>query len=132
MARMYNCKCGKQHPIGTECPNKYKYKKEFANEDNIKANKFYASKSWKEKREEIKALDKGLCQRCLLKFGIITMERLEIHHIEPLTVKWEKRLQNNNLITLCLQCHRFIDIKNNGKLDFEWKRIDENYEFEFR
>ena len=132
MARMYNCKCGKQHPIGTECPNKYKYKKDHSSEENVKVNKFYASKLWKNKREEIKALDKGLCQRCLLKFGIITMERLEIHHIEPLSVKWEKRLQNDNLITLCLQCHRFVDIKNNGRLDFEWKRVEENYEFEFR
>ena len=41
MARYYNCKCGKQHPIGTECPNKYKYKKDHASEDNKKVNKFY-------------------------------------------------------------------------------------------
>ena len=132
MARYYNCKCGKQHPIGTECPNKYKYKKENSSEENKKVNKFYSSKLWKSKREEIKALDKGLCQRCLIKFGIAMMENLEIHHIEPLTVKWEKRLQNNNLITLCVQCHRYVDIKNNGKLDFEWERIEEDYDFEFR
>lgn len=132
MARMYNCKCGQKHPIGTECPNKYKYKRENSSEENKIVNKFYTSKSWREKREEIKSLDKGLCQRCLIKFGIVTTERLEIHHIEPLTVKWEKRLQNNNLITLCIQCHRWIDIKNNGRLDFEWSRVEEEYTFEFR
>ena len=84
------------------------------------------------RREEIKSLDKGICQRCLIKFGIITIENLEVHHIEPLTTKWEKRLQNDNLITLCLQCHRWIDIKNNGRLDFEWNRVEEEYTFEFR
>ena len=99
---------------------------------NKKVNKFYSSKLWKSKREEIKALDKGLCQRCLIKFGIVTMENLETHHIEPLIVKWDKRLQNNNLITLCIQCHRYVDIKNNGKLDFEWERIEEDCDFEFR
>lgn len=132
MARMYNCKCGQKHPIGTECPNKYKYKRENSSEENKIVNKFYTSKSWREKREEIKSLDKGLCQRCLIKFGIVTTERLEIHHIEPLTVKWEKRLQNDNLITLCVQCHRWIDIKNNGRLDFEWERKEETFDFEFR
>ena len=132
MARYYNCKCGKQHPIGTECPNKYKYKKDHASENNKKVNKFYSSKAWKDKREEIKALDRGLCQRCLNKFGIITTEHLEIHHIEPLILYWEKRLQNDNLITLCTQCHRWIDIKNNGRLDFEFKRVEEEFNFEFR
>ena len=130
MARYYNCKCGKQHPIGTECPNKYKYKKDHASENNKKANKFYSSKAWKDKREEIKSLDKGLCQRCLIKFGIITTEHLEIHHIEPLTKYWEKRLQNDNLITLCKQCHSYCE--NNGKLDFEFKRVEDEFNFEFR
>ena len=132
MARMYNCRCGQQHEVGTECPNKYKYKRENSSEQNKEVNKFYATKKWKEKREEIKSLDKGICQRCLIKFGIVTIDNLEVHHIEPLTVKWEKRLQNDNLITLCRNCHRTIDIKNNGRLDFEWKREEEEYDFEFR
>ena len=131
--RTYNCPyCGKKHESGTECPNKWKYKKEKSSDMNKKVNKFYSSKAWKDKREEIKELDKGLCQRCLIKFKIITTENLEIHHNEPLVVKWEKRLQNDNLITLCCQCHRVIDIKNNGKLDFEFERKEEEYEFEFR
>ena len=75
---------------------------------------------------------KGLCVRCLLKYGIVTTEHLEVHHIEPLIQYWEKRLQNDNLITLCVQCHRFIDMRNNGKLDFEFKRIEEEFNFEFR
>lgn len=131
--RTYNCPyCGKKHELGTDCPNRWKYKKEKSSDLNKKVNKFYSSKAWKDKREEIKSLDLGLCQRCLIKFKIITTDNLEIHHIEPLAIKWEKRLQNDNLITLCRQCHREIDIKNNGKLDFEFERKEKEYEFEFR
>ena len=132
MPRMYNCKCGQQHPIGTECPNKHNYREQHRTEERKKANKFYNTKQWQLKREEIKTLDKGLCQRCLIKFNIMTYEQLEVHHIEPLLIKWEKRLQNNNLITLCRQCHNYIDKCNNGKLDFDWKRIEEDWNFEFR
>ena len=56
MARMYNCKCGQKHPVGTECPNKYKYKRENSSEENKIVNRFYNSKAWKDKREEIKSL----------------------------------------------------------------------------
>ena len=129
MARYYNCKCGKQHPIGTECPNKYKYKKENSSEDNKKVNKFYSSKLWKSKREEIKSRDKGLCQRCLIKFGIVTTEHLHVHHIVPLMKSWEKRLENNNLITLCVQCHSYCE--NNG-FDFDWIPPEKEFNFEFR
>ena len=132
MARMYNCKCGELHPVGEPCPHKYKYKKDHGTENNKKANKFYSSKEWKSKRKEIIGLDKGLCVRCLLKYGIVTTEHLEVHHIEPLIKYWEKRLQNDNLITLCVNCHRFVDLKNNGKLDFEFKRVEEEFNFEFR
>ena len=132
MARMYNCRCGELHPVGTECPHKSKYAKEKGSENNKKANEFYRSKAWKSKRKEIIGLDKGLCVRCLLKYGIVTTEHLEVHHIEPLIQYWEERLQNNNLITLCVQCHRFVDMKNNGKLDFEFKRVEEEFNFEFR
>ena len=132
MARYYNCKCGDLHPIGEPCPNKNKYNKDHLSEKGKKANNFYKSKVWKDKREEIKSLDKGLCQRCLIKFGIITTNGLEIHHIEPLNIKWEKRLQNDNLITLCKQCHIYLDKRNNGELDFEWTRMEKEWDFEFR
>ena len=36
-------------------------------------NKFYKSKNWLLKKEEIKTRDKGMCQRCLIKFERITI-----------------------------------------------------------
>lgn len=133
MARYYNCPfCGGKHPIDqTECPNRWKYKRDNASEENKKVNRFYKSKQWQEKRAEIVSRD-IFCQRCKIKFNIFTYEHLEVHHIEPLSVKWEKRLQNDNLICLCKQCHSFCDKRNNGNLDFDWEAPKEEYDFEFR
>lgn len=131
MARYYNCKCGTKHEVGTECVNKWKYKRDNLSEEGKKVNRFYSSKAWKDKREEIKSRD-VFCQRCKAKFNLFTYENLEIHHIEPLAIKWEKRLQNDNLITLCVQCHRFVDRCNNGNLDFEWETPYDEFNFEFR
>ena len=131
MARMYNCGiCGGKHEINTECPHKYKFKK--VSDVSQKANKFYRTKAWQMKRKEIIERDK-YCQRCWLKFGIVNMDQLQIHHIKQLTQYWEERLNNDNLICVCLQCHRFLDQSNNGKLDFDWlpPEIKED-DFEFR
>lgn len=131
MAKYYNCKCGEKHPIGEPCPNKWKYKRNNASEQNKKVNQFYSSKKWKDKREEIKQRD-VFCQRCKCKFNLLTYENLEVHHIVPLYKSWEKRLESSNLITLCINCHRIIDIKNNGNLDFDWEVPEVVEDFEFR
>lgn len=130
--RAYNCSiCGKKHLLGEQCPNRWKSKREKYSDKTKQANQFYNSKAWQSKREQIKSLDRGLCQRCLIKFNYLTMEGLEVHHIEPLTTMWEKRLLTSNLITLCVNCHRYVDMVNNGKLDFEFERIEEEFDFEF-
>ena len=130
LARMYNCGiCGGKHPAGEPCPNKYKFKK--VSDASQKANKFYRTKEWKMKRKEILERDK-YCQRCWLKFGIVNCDHLEIHHIKPLTKYWDERLNNDNLITLCRVCHRYLDQSNNGNLDFEFTPKEIVYEFEFK
>jgi len=128
MARKYNCRCGQSHIVGEECPNRYKYKRQNASEINKKVNQFYTSKDWTIKKEQIKTRDKGMCQRCLIKFERITITDLEIHHIEKLMVRWEKRLQDDNLVCLCKRCHRYIDMMNNGELDFEFNSSNEETE----
>ena len=130
MARMYNCGiCGGKHEVGTDCPNKYKFKK--VSDVSQKANKFYRTKAWQMKRKEILERDK-YCQRCWLKFGIVNMDQLQIHHIKPLTKYWDERLNNDNLICLCRACHRFLDQSKNGNLDFEFTPKEIVYEFEFK
>lgn len=66
---------------------------------------FYSSIEWKEKRNEIMELDNFTCLKC----GFYPHKEhnyLNVHHIIPLSLDWEQRLVNNNLITLCIDCHK--------------------------
>lgn len=65
--------------------------------------KFYHSKAWKDKREEILARDNYECQHCKAK-GLV-VEGTEVHHIIHLKDDWSKRFENDNLVTLCRVCH---------------------------
>lgn len=72
--------------------------------------RFRNSKAWQRKRLEVKKRDKMLCQYCLLK-GKLTFDNLEIHHIEPISINWDRRLDEYNLITLCTNCHKIAERK---------------------
>ena len=48
--------------------------------------------------------DKYLCQVCL-KNNIYTYNNLQIHHIIPINIDYSKRLDSDNLITLCTYHH---------------------------
>ena len=67
--------------------------------------KFRSSSEWQSKREEIKERDQYLCQVCIRNlYGTVnqyTYNNLSVHHAEPLESAWEKRLDNDNLITGC-------------------------------
>lgn len=84
----------------------YKYNKHYATN---RTEQFYSSKQWQEMRSYILARDNYLCQDCL-KEHKITAAR-DVHHIEFLLNNWDKRLDDNNLIALCRECHR----KRHGK-----------------
>ena len=49
-----------------------------------------------------------MCQNCK-KNGKYIFQKLEVHHIIPISKDWNKRLKNGNLITLCTQCHYMAD-----------------------
>lgn len=101
--------------------------------DRIIKQTFYNSKQWKALR--LYHLDREpLCKHCLDK-GIINARELEVHHIISIDDDWSLRLDDNNLITLCKQCHSIITAKENKRPDiiynqkkqfkFEKKTIDE-------
>ena len=48
--------------------------------------------------------DKYLCQVCL-KNNIYTYNNLQVHHIIPINIDYSKRLDSDNLITLCTYHH---------------------------
>lgn len=66
---------------------------------------FYASKEWYDKRLEIFHRDNFTCMECGLR-NSKTRNTFNVHHIIPLSVDWELRLNSDNLITLCEDCHR--------------------------
>ena len=57
----------------------------------------------KEKKSN-KKRDKYLCQLCL-KNNIYTYDNLQVHHIIPIAKDYNKKLDSDNLITLCRMHH---------------------------
>lgn len=83
--------------------------------------KFYKSAAWIKKRKEIVDRDNNECQSCKNR-GLATVgqsTKLDVHHIKHLENNWDLRLNNDNLITLCVTCHnlehpeKLMDYKNN-------------------
>ncbi|WP_255301004.1 HNH endonuclease, partial [Bacillus thuringiensis] len=64
---------------------------------------FYNSKPWSVMREFVYHRDYGLCVQCRRK-GIIKIGDV-VDHAIPLLVDWLRRLDPNNLQTLCHACH---------------------------
>lgn len=92
--------CGGIHQYGAECPQKPKRKKQHGRREDS----FRSSYKWQQKREQIRQRDYYLCRYCLA-HGRFTYDGLEVHHIVPLAVDWERRLDDDNLISLCGEHH---------------------------
>ena len=101
-----SCKiCGGMHPFGVRCPNRGSNKKNYDRDEE----KFRGSAAWKKKRELIRQRDGYMCRWCREKGyrnrDSFVLDRLSVHHIVPLAENFEKRLDDDNLITLCERCH---------------------------
>jgi len=104
-----SCKyCNRIHDSKYDCGKKPQRKKQGNNKD-----KFRWTSAWQKKREEIKERDKYLCQACIrnLKGTIAryTYDSLSVHHAVPLEDDFEKRLDNDNLLTLCDPHHELAE-----------------------
>lgn len=104
-------RCGQIHAHGHRC---YANSRNYYQHD-AETRKFRNSKAWKHKAEEIKERDKFLCQICL-KNNIFNYKELSVHHITSLKEDFSRRLDNDNLITLCDLCHKKAEI---GKIKKE-------------
>lgn len=109
--------CHKIHEKSFKCPKApkkkkpYKYRSRFDRND-IEAVKFRSSSAWTKKAIEIKERDMWRCLVCRDR-GVINYRGLEVHHIEKVTESERDRLNDENLITLCADCHKKAD---NGEL----------------
>lgn len=67
---------------------------------------FYRSNDWKTLRAVKLSQSDYLCQLCKAK-GIITLAA-DVHHIEPISEAWDRRLDIDNLQCLCVGCHNQV------------------------
>lgn len=66
-------------------------------------NDFYHSSEWKAVRLQVLERDNYLCQPCKRAGRIAPAKTVD--HIEPLRTNWNRRLDPDNLETICRQCH---------------------------
>lgn len=92
------------------CPHrkrKYKYQPG----DDIA--RFRSSATWQKKRAYIKQRDRHLCKVCITglydTLNELTYKDLEVHHIVPLHEDFDRRLDDDNLISLCQYHHDMAD-----------------------
>lgn len=105
-----SCKyCGRVHDRKYDCgkrPAKI-------NKRTSVADRFRNTSAWQQKREEIKERDNYLCQICIRNLydtkKIMNYENISVHHAEKLEENYEKRLDNDNLLTVCEQHHKLCD-----------------------
>ena len=75
--------------------------------------KFRNTKAWMRKSIEIKRRDRYLCQCCLNNLyntlSMLSYKGVEVHHITSIREDYNRRLDNNNLITLCSYHHKMAD-----------------------
>lgn len=100
--------CGRIHDSKYICSAKPK-----KNRAITEADKFRWTSIWQRKREEIKKRDLYLCQICIRElYNTITKyntEELSVHHNIPISVEYNKRLDNSNLLTVCDYHHKMCD-----------------------
>lgn len=111
--------CNSIHPTTSTCSNKPK--KKYKSYDGTEIRAFRNGKDWQIKRKEIKDRDVHMCQCCVRKMFEWCFKRynyidVSVHHIEKLIDRWDLRLDNSNLISLCSLCHRMAD---NGDISIE-------------
>lgn len=100
--------------------------------------KFYNSKEWKKKRIDILERDHYECQDCTKRLKdaavngtILSAEdrkirrAQEVHHIKELREYPELKLDDDNLTSLCIQCHNVRHGRNPRRFVRKKKRLTE-------
>lgn len=112
-----SCKyCGRIHDISYICPRKPERKPmKKTVKRNSSADQFRSTNSWKIKREGIKKRDMYLCQICFRNMYSTKVRYngrdLSVHHAESLEENFDKRLDDDNLLTMCERHHRMAEKK---------------------
>lgn len=88
--------------------------------------RFYQSAAWRKIRAEKFATENGMCERCRKK-GIVR-EGVEVHHKLSIEECWEKRLDFDNLVLLCADCHNKMHGRESALQKFNdvWEELLKN------
>lgn len=104
--------CGRIHDSKCVCKQKAEKVKERQSQrtlNNKKVYDFHRSQKWKEKSITIRERDNYCCQVCVR--GLHNPDRqyetesISVHHVVPIAEDWDRRLDDENLITLCASHH---------------------------
>jgi 5-methylcytosine-specific restriction enzyme A len=116
MALKKICRCGNTIDIVdgmcVECKvkqeeaKKQRHKDYKLNRKDIREQQFYNTKAWHKVRNLRLIRDNGLCQVCLKDDKIVLANT--VHHKIELKQDWNKRLDIDNLMTVCESCHNRI------------------------
>lgn len=123
MLTKFCAKCGKMIPFGkplcSTCAAKNgdRHRMYDAKVRDKRASAFYHSAQWCAVRDIVMQRDGYQCQRC--KANGLVRPAEEVHHIYPLRLRWNKRLDVNNLVSLCHHCHMEVERGDPG----EWKKV---------
>lgn len=102
--------CGRIHSRREVCRSRQAAIRKITEKD-----RFRSSAEWQKKRKEIQQRDHYLCQVCLRGlYGTVKRYKYDgtsVHHIIPLEEDFGKRMEDENLITLC-QYHHELAEKN--------------------
>lgn len=94
---------------GHDCPHKTKCFKK----GDKQSDAFRKTKAWTNKSLEIRQRDRYLCQVCLRNLyntlDFLNYTSVDVHHITPISEDYNKRLDNDNLISLCRWHHKMAD-----------------------
>ena len=105
--------CGRIHKPGERCTRAPPRKSGGAYRDDPQIRAFRDSAEWQNKRNAIKERDRWLCLACLHRAARTLRQynsrRLSVHHIVPLHIAWDLRMDDDNLITLCDTHHTRAD-----------------------
>lgn len=107
--------CGRIHDSKFICNKRPKKQRQITEID-----KFRWTRIWQKKREEIKKRDLNLCQICIRELynteTKYNTQNLEVHHNIPINEDYNKRLENDNLLTVC---HYHHELCENGDIPRE-------------
>lgn len=102
MARLRSCTiCGKIHSVDIKCQRKIE-------RTDALAFSLRQKNKWHKKSYEIRERSSWLCAVCKDQ-GLITHEKLSVHHITKLNENPDGLLDDENLICLCAQHHQMAD-----------------------